>query len=298
MKKNNNISIVVASDNHYAVLIAALLKSIETNHKTSEHIDFYIIDDGISNENKRKINDCLSTDAITISWFYSKEMIPEGVTIPVDKSAFPLTTYLRLFAPYALPQDVERLIYLDVDTIVQKDISILWNTDLESFTIGAVLDVGKTVDCPWGGIPNYKELGLLPTTKYFNAGIMVMDVVKWRAQEISKKVIEALRTYKEHVVLVDQYGLNVVFANNWKELDPRWNWFATFDHDDPFIIHFLDIKPIFKSYNSQKKFADEFFRYLNLTPYKNFKKKSGYSRTLRKIYNKVSKIFMKISDKN
>ena len=45
---NNNISVIVASDNHYAILIAALLKSIEVNHKTSEHIDFYIIDDNIS----------------------------------------------------------------------------------------------------------------------------------------------------------------------------------------------------------------------------------------------------------
>jgi lipopolysaccharide biosynthesis glycosyltransferase len=44
----NNINIIVASDNHYAILIAALLKSIDLNHKTAEHIDFYIIDDGIA----------------------------------------------------------------------------------------------------------------------------------------------------------------------------------------------------------------------------------------------------------
>ncbi|MES2826845.1 MAG: glycosyltransferase family 8 protein [Bacteroidota bacterium] len=291
--KKDNISIVVASDNHYAILIAALVKSIELNHVTKEHIDFYIIDDGISQKNKEKISSTPTSDGITISYFLSKEMIPEGITIPVDKSAFPLTTYLRLFAPYTLPADVERMIYLDVDTIVQKDISELWNLPLNA-TIGAVQDVGKTVDCPWGGIPNYKDFGLLPTAKYFNAGIMLIDVVKWREQDITKKVIDILRTYREHVVLVDQYGLNVVFANAWQELDPKWNWFATFENEDPNIIHFLDVKPIFKSYNSQPKFYDEFYRYLELTPYKGFTPISNSYRMFRKIYNKVKKNIMRL----
>lgn len=47
MKSTNTISIVVASDNFFAIMIAALLKSIDLNHFTEEHIDFYIIDDGI-----------------------------------------------------------------------------------------------------------------------------------------------------------------------------------------------------------------------------------------------------------
>ncbi|MEQ7799525.1 glycosyltransferase family 8 protein [Pedobacter sp. ASV1-7] len=287
--KKNNISIVVASDNHYAILIAALLKSIELNHISDEHIDFYIIDDGISNKNKSKIEDSVSANTITINWFDKKSIIPAGMSIPVDKSAFPLTTYLRLFAPYALPKDVERLIYLDVDTVVMKDISILWNTDLKGATIGAVLDVGKTVDCAWGGIPNYKELGLLSTTKYFNAGIMLIDVVKWVEQDISKQVIDALRKYAEHVVLVDQYGLNVVFANKWLELDPRWNWFATFEHNEPYIIHYLDIKPTFKSYRSQEKFKEVFYYYLNQTKWAGFKPISGNYRVLRKFSNKIKK---------
>lgn len=287
MSSKNNISIVVASDNHYAILIAALLKSIELNHKTTEHIDFYIIDDGISTKNKQKIKDSIQRDGISIKWFESHSIIPDGVTIPVDKSAFPLTTYFRLFAPYALPQDVERLIYLDVDTIVLADISSLWYTELNGLTIGAVIDVGKTVDCAWGGIPNYKELGLLPTAKYFNAGIMLMDVVKWREQEISKKVIDALRIHKEHVVLVDQYGLNVVFANKWQELDPRWNWFATFEHPNPFIIHYLDIKPTFKSYRSQEAYKTIFFEYLNQTQWKGFKPISDTHRIVRKSINKI-----------
>lgn len=293
--KRNNISIVVASDNHYAILIGALLKSIEVNHKTSEHIDFYIIDDGISTKNRRKITESINSSFISIHWLLSSTIVPEGITIPVDKSAFPLTTYLRIFSPYVLPEEVERIIYLDVDTIVMTDISQLWHTDLKSYVIGAVIDVGKTVDCTWGGIPNYRELGLAPTTKYFNAGIMLIDVVKWKEQDISRKVIDALRIYKKHVVLVDQYGLNVVFANGWLELDPKWNWFATFPHDTPYIIHFLDIKPTFKSYRSVKEFKTYFYNYLNQTKWRGFKPLSDKHRMIRKIYNKIKKNILAFS---
>jgi lipopolysaccharide biosynthesis glycosyltransferase len=292
--KRNNISIVVASDNHYAILIGALLKSIEVNHKTSEHIDFYIIDDGISTKNRRRIVESVNSSFISVHWLQSSKIIPEDVTIPVDSSSFPLTTYLRIFSPYVLPAEVERIIYLDVDTIVLEDISKLWYEDLSSFTIGAVIDVGKTVDCAWGGIPNYQELGLSAKTKYFNAGIMLIDVVKWKDQDISKKVIDALRVHKTHVVLVDQYGLNVVFANQWQELDPRWNWFATFPHQNPYIVHFLDIKPTFKSYRSEANFKVYFYNYLNQTKWKGYKPISDKYRMFRKIYNKIKKKILAI----
>src|SRR5690606_26169636 len=103
----------------------------------------------------------------------------------------------------------------------------------------------------------------------------------------------ALNDHKKHVRLADQYGLNVVLANRWMPLDPRWNWFAFAKHEHPFIVHFLDIKPIFKSYNSQPEYKDEFYRYLSMTPWKDFKPISGNMRNLRKAVNKLKKAFKK-----
>lgn len=294
MSSTNNISIVVASDNHYAILIAALLKSIDINHKTDEHIDFHIIDDGISVKTRKQLNTIANPERITLKWFESKKVIPADVTIPVDSSSFPLTAYLRVFSPYVIDQNADKLIYLDVDTIVQDDISKFWNIPLGNYTIGAIQDVGKTVDCAWGGVPNYQELGLKADTKYFNSGVLLINAKKWRAENISNQVISALIKYKKHVRLADQYGMNVVMANKWLELDSRWNWFAFKENDDPFIIHFLDIKPIFTSYKSQEIYREEFFRYLSFTPWKNFKPISGNHRQIRKIYNKIKKVFLKL----
>jgi lipopolysaccharide biosynthesis glycosyltransferase len=290
----NTISIIVASDNHYAILIAALLKSIDTNHKSSEHIDFHIIDDGISEGFQTKLNSIVSPDRITIKWIKSKDVVPADVVIPVDSSSFPLTAYLRIFSPFAIDKDLDKLIYLDVDTLVQADIADFWKIDLGDYTMGAILDSGKTVACEWGGIPNYKELGLTADTKYFNSGVMLINPKKWREQNIAQEVMASLSKYKEHVRLADQYGLNVVFATKWLELDPKWNWFAFQEDIKPYIIHFLDIKPIFTSYNSQSVYKDEFYRYLSMTPWKNYKPQSGYRRQLRKVFNKIKKAFMRM----
>jgi lipopolysaccharide biosynthesis glycosyltransferase len=289
MNDQSIISIVVASDNHYAILIAALLKSIDVNHKTDEHIDFHIIDDGISLKFKRKLNTIVDPERITIKWVKSKDIVPLNISIPVDNSAFPLTVYMRVFSPYVVGNDIRKIIYLDVDTIVQEDISKLWNISLGDYTIGAIQDVGKTVDCKWAGVPNYKELGLLPDTKYFNSGVLLINSQKWKESDATSQVINALSDHKEHVRLADQYGLNVVFANKWLELDPSWNWFAFKEDIKPNLVHFLDIKPIFKTYNSEEVYKEEFFRYLSMTPWKNFKPLNGNYRHVRKIFNKIKK---------
>ena len=82
-------------------------------------------------------------------------------------------------------------------------------------------------------------------------------------------------------------------ANKWFELEPKWNWFAFKENENPSIVHFLDIKPIFKSYNSQEIYKQEFYKYLGLTPWKNFKPISGNHRNIRKMYNKIKKVFLK-----
>lgn len=289
MKLQDPITIVAASDNHYAILLAALIKSVEVNHQTSEKIDFHIIDDGISAKNRQKIQASTDPSLISLHWHPSKSVVPEDVKLPVDHTAFPLTTYLRLFGPYVVPPEVKRIIYLDVDMIVKADISGLYHTDIGNNIFGAVQDVGKIVSCSWGGVPNWKELGMQPDWKYFNAGLLLINTEEWRKKDITRKVLQAMYDNMAHVNYADQYGMNVVLVEKWVELDPRWNWFANDYCEDPFLIHFLDIKPIFKSYKSQEVFKQEFYKYLELTAWKGHKPVSGYKRLFRKAVNKLKK---------
>jgi lipopolysaccharide biosynthesis glycosyltransferase len=290
MNAAEKITIVVASDDHYAVLVAPLIKSIEVNHHTQEKIDFYIIDDGISLKNRQKLQATTNPDMTTLHWIKSSEVIPAGVKIPVDNTAFPFTTYFRLFAPYVIPPEVSKVIYLDVDMIVVEDIAKLWHTDIQDHLFAAVQDWQETVSKhSWGGIPNYQELGIPPQTKYFNAGLLLINTRKWRENGVVHQVIKCLEDNKKHVNYADQYGLNVALYDQWQVLDKNWNCFATFEYPNPYIIHFLDIKPIFNTYNSRPEYKDEFFKYLELTPWRGYKPVSGKRRLIRKIYNKLRK---------
>lgn len=284
-----NISIVVATNNNFCVLLAALIKSIELNHKTAEKLDLYIINDGISTENIQRLKNQINPSTTTIIWLTPNEIIPTEISVPLDHSTFPATAYLRVFAPDVLPKSVKKMLYLDADMIVYEDISKLWHTNLGDKICGGVVDLAEVVSASWSGIPNYAELGLPPDTKYFNSGLLLINTERWRAEKIAKKIMECIHQNLKKVIFPDQYGLNVVLANQWYELDARWNSFARLDRKDPYLVHFTEIKPIFKNYNSNPSYKEEFFKYLKQTPWKDFSPISGYTRLYWKALTKIKK---------
>ena len=89
-------------------------------------------------------------------------------------------------------------------------------------------------DCLTAGFqaPSMCRLPLHPTpyplhpiadTPYFNSGVLVINLTRWRKENVGDRVIEYLRKYQPYVQLEDQEGLNAVLANDWGKLDPKWN---------------------------------------------------------------------------
>lgn len=289
------LTIVVASDNHYIILLAALIKSIEANIVEGNTIEIYIIEDHVSYANKQKLQESINTAITTLIWKEMASVIPVGIKLPLDRSSYPLNIYMRLFIPYFIPAAIETVLYLDVDMIVQKDVSTLFNIDLSKHIVAAVLDPRIiTFDNSWGGVLNYQELGLAGTTRYFNTGLLVINTRIWRAQKVTEKIIDCIEQHKKFANYPDQYGLNVVLANQWLELDPLWNHFSTMDTtENPFIIHFVERKPIYKAYNYSEVFKQKFYMYLQQTEWKNFKPIGESSRYLKKLKNILNKLFSK-----
>lgn len=286
---NNAITIVTVCDNHYAVMLAALLKSIEVNREGKDPIDLYIVDDGLNNESKKKVSESTNQEVFNLIWLGLEDVIPDKSKLPLDSSTFPLNVYIRLFIPHFIPQSLERVLYLDVDMIVETDIAGLWELDMGGKVIAGVVDRSGTVSSRWGGITNYKELGLAPETKYFNSGLLLMDPKKWREQNVTERILSCVNENSQYAGFPDQYGLNVVLANQWFELDSRWNSYATSDGTDPYVIHFIGVKPIYTSYDLNQDYRIRFFYYLGLTQFSGFKPISNNFRLLNKLYNKLVK---------
>ncbi|WP_069659966.1 glycosyltransferase family 8 protein [Arcticibacter eurypsychrophilus] len=283
------ITVVTVCDNHYAVLLAALLKSIEVNYKADSAINLYIVEDGLIKQNKDKIIGSVSKDVFHIYWLKLSEIIPDKSNLPLDASSFPLNVYARLFIPHFISPLLEKVIYLDVDMIMEEDIQELWKIDLQDKVIGGVVDRSGVVSSTWGGISNYKELGLSPDTKYFNSGLLILNPKKWRELNCTERILKCVNENKKYTNFPDQYGLNVVFADQWLQLDSKWNCYAVSKEPNPYLIHFIGIKPIYSSYAYNEDYKNRFYHYLQLTQWNGFKPHNSYKRLLKKLYNKLIK---------
>jgi lipopolysaccharide biosynthesis glycosyltransferase len=298
MKENQPIVIVVACDNHYMPLLAGLIKSIEINHKSPEHIHFFILDDGISARNKSKLERSVSPAVFTIHWLLKDEVIPEGMSIPYDNSSYPLIIHMRMFIPYFIPAEYEKVIYMDVDMIVNDDISKLWETDLQEFIIAAVIDVRIRKFDSHSAVRNYRELGFDSETKYFNTGLLLMDTRKWREKDLTPKIFRCIDDNREFANYPDQYGLNVIFAGQWLEIDTKWSWSAEEWNPDASLVHFIWRKPIYKTYMFDKRYQEMFFKYLKMTQWDDFVPISEFKRLMKKAMNKILKLPLLLKSKN
>jgi lipopolysaccharide biosynthesis glycosyltransferase len=173
-------------------------------------------------------------------------------------------TLLRLLLPSVL-KDIDRVIYLDSDLVVLQDITTLYDTELLHFPLAACLDFWLTGAPPfappivgWGVGDWHKFLSkvvrLADHKAYFNSGVMVMDLKRFRNTGLISTVEEFLEQTNYNTVFVDQDALNHVINGAFVRLDSRWNVLGNrsetdlnnaeiaasvaLSHSDPWIIHY------------------------------------------------------------
>lgn len=280
------IPLVIVTDEHYIIHLAALLKSIEQNHKTGEKIAVYVISDNVKLSSRIKIQKSIDPAMFTIAWIKMEDAIPNGVTLPLDRTSYPVTIYLRLFIQHIVPEGTKKALFLDVDMLVVSEISALYNQELGDKVIAAVQDPRLlTFDNDWGGILNYRELGFAADTKYFNTGLIIFDIPKWKEQGLTQKVISCINDNIKFANYPDQYGFNVILAHQWLELDTKWNYFASGDIPDPYIIHFISRKPFYTSYDNNPAYKALFYEYVKLTEWHSAKPIGELNRYIKKLNN-------------
>ncbi|PWM76633.1 MAG: glycosyltransferase family 8 protein [Phascolarctobacterium sp.] len=212
---SNKINIVFASDDNYAQHIAVVIASIMAH--TKEQIRYFIVNDNISNDKIIKLKRTAEFFKAEIHFINVPEKNFNNVYLSghVSKAA-----YFRLALADILPDNIEKVLYLDVDLLVYDDIKILWNTDLEDLPLGAVPDYGIMAS---SRLCKQKErvIGLPVGEKYFNSGVLVVNLKKWREKKYFSKILEIINNnqFPHH----DQDALNKLFMYKWKILDLRWN---------------------------------------------------------------------------
>lgn len=292
MEVGKSVCVVVVSDTHYLPMTAALTKSIEANLHPDYRLEIWIVADHISTINRKKLDESIDGSITTIHWVEATGIIPPELNLPVDNSTFPLNVYLWYFMPYFLPASVDRVIYMDADMLNCRDLSELWCTDIGNWIAGAVMDPRiRTFECDWGGILNYQKLGLNGGNVYLNSGVLLINLDLWKKYHVSEKALQFVKDNIKFAVYPEQYGINLALQNQWIEINPLWNYFATATtNNTPYNIHFVDRKPIYLSYRNNPSFRHEFIRYLEMTAWFDFRPVSEIRRYRKKLNNIVRKL--------
>ena len=128
-------------------------------------------------------------------------------------------TYMKLILSEFLDDD--RVIYLDSDLIVRRDLGELFNLDLR----GNVVAARGSANIEWQLERKFfTSLGLNEKAKFFNCGVLLIDLKQWRALGITKKCFEFIEKYPRELIGHDQTVLNWVFyENQFFELDSSYN---------------------------------------------------------------------------
>jgi lipopolysaccharide biosynthesis glycosyltransferase len=277
------INIACAADDGYAMHMAVMLRSVLENIPDNQEICIFAIDGGIKESNKTKILASLENKLVNFNWITELIDLPENLPLAKDVlSHANKAIYYRLLLADVLPVDYEKVIYLDSDLIVIQNLAKLWQTDIGDNYVLAVQDSGiPFVSSPYG-LKKYQDLNIPPNNKYFNSGVLVINLKKWRSEHISAKLFQYLETYKDFVQHHDQEAMNALFAGKWGEIEPRWNQTPNFfdypswkespyqelDYfnaiNSPYIVHFAGSA---KPWNSFEKhpLRDLFFQYLDMT---------------------------------
>ena len=293
--------VLCAADERYAMPLAVTLMTAGERLREGHELRVFLVDNGLSEQSLAMLKETLAGLPVSLQMAPRLDLGIDdlGVSHHISRTA-----YLRLFADRWLPDDLEQVLYLDSDLLIEASLTEIWQQPLEDRYCLAVPDIA----CPfidsnkvprqrrrfapyvaaYEPIPNYRELGLEGSGYYFNSGVMLLNLRKWRDESLGTKLLDCLRRNKKHVWCWDQYALNAVLGNNWGRLPWRWNVGShLFEYPDenrsplsqsdflemrdhPAIIHFTtEFKPW--DYSNRHPWRDRFFAAVDRTAWKGWR---------------------------
>ncbi len=193
---------------HLAVTLVSLLENNKTNR-----FELHLILSGRSSSLETRLWRSLhsfSNFTLEIHDFalsdYAHFFVDNHVTVD---------TYSRIFAAKVLSPDIDKILYLDSDLLVLDDLRDLWTTDVSAYAAAAVPE-------PYG-LFRREALGIPPDRPYVNAGVMLINLVRWRADGLPERLARFIETHGSSLWYWDQDAINANLYDAILPLPCRWN---------------------------------------------------------------------------
>ena len=302
------MNILFTLNNAFVPQAATCMCSIFENNKSMSEINIYLIASNISIDNKQKLINFAERYGRKVHLINLGE-ISDLIDFDFDTNGWSSIVLARLFLDKLLPDDINRILYLDGDTLVLKDISNFYNIDLGDKVLGMCPE--PTVDKERR---KFLALGEVP---YHNSGVLLIDLKRWRREEIGKKVIDFYKLHDGKLFAPDQDALNGALNKDIATLSISYNYFNIYDtypyrilkqlsfpsdfisknefleiKKSPSIIHYLGEERPWRKGNTHR-FVKQYLDYQNRTPWSETPMETGWELYFIcfRIFNIVMKPF-------
>lgn len=246
------MNVATALNRKYVRYTGVMLYSLALNNP--RHIDAYLLHSELTDEDIDYIASCVKDFDVALH------------PLAVDRKKFSdrlprndqwsLETYYRLLLLDILPETVERLLYLDVDLIVNQSLDAFYDMPLDDYELVACADAsGKSSPTSYGH--KHQEMFAPMVEKgyvYFCAGVILFHIALLRKKYNFQTYLDAIVAWDYAMEAPDQDLLNWVHWERVGYVDERkYNMFARIAHNDHMsyddvkkncaILHFAGDKP-------------------------------------------------------
>ncbi len=209
----NIIHVAIATDknfmNHAMVAAASIL-----DHTPDAEVNLYLLYDDLTAPDLERFKTLNKIKAFNLVPFH----IEEAFFKSWPKFRGSMSPYYRLALPELLPE-VDKIIYLDCDLVVLDDLNKLWEIELGEAPLAAITT--KVSD------KYLAMLNLPPKARYFNSGVLIMNLRKLRSVNFEADYFEVIKTLGEKLKYYDQDVLNITHNKTFLELPLKWNMVNT-----------------------------------------------------------------------
>lgn len=275
------IPIVYATNDKYAPYATVSIASLVENSSKDYFYNIHVFHTGLE-EKTLDILNSMKGENYKVETLAVGHYIEEEMKLMYTTKYFTKEMFYRILIPDVLP-NYSKAIYLDCDTVVLKDISELYNYDLEGYTIAAVSDAIEFGNDNWKYVT--EELGLQPA-EYINSGVLLINCDRFRQLKMKEKCFQELAKRK-NLLYPDQEVINFACEGEKKIIEKKWNYNWIFEPEEELnrilnliktdkkkrirdigdigVLHFLS--PIKPWNNRVYPLAEYFWEYVPLSPF-------------------------------
>ena len=280
------LNILYQFNEKYAPYAGVSIFSLLENNKAAEQINIYIIEENLKKSSKDKITQMIHSYNRSVNFLDGKKIIAFVKELGIPEYRGSYATNLKMFAPLYLQEDIEKLLYIDSDTLVLGDLQSLFKSSSCAQPLEMALDSLA--------VRHKRYIGHSKNDLYYNAGVILIDLKSWNKHSCTQKIIDHAKHTRSHYMAPDQDMLNVALKPLIGLMDIKYNlqpihykysyklyrmfwkqpaYYGKQEIDaavrNPVIIHFFRFLGEFPwDLNSDHPYADLYRTYLEKSPWK------------------------------